>query len=152
MRNVVAYGSIKRNGNKADLSVAGKIAFNAQLIDMILNGRDECKVVITISENSEPKTNQQLKYYFGVVIPYCQLGFKALGWLLDKGRTDFELRMMFHKEEVPNTATGEIKSYPASLSKCSKESLSEFIESVIRFASEELGVAIPPPGETAKSL
>lgn len=145
MRIAQAYGSIKKSDHDVSMKVNGRLAFIGQMNDNILCGRNECAVIITVKEDSQPKTNKQLRYYFGVVVPYCMMGYRALGWDYDKEKTDTELRLMYHHEEVTNTQTGENKKYIASLSKASKKDLIEFIDNCVRFAIQELGIMIPAP-------
>jgi len=144
-QTVTGYGRIKRIGNSVELKINGKIAFNGQLCDIILNGKPECGVIVTVKRNSEPKSNEQLKYYFGVVVPYCMLGLNALGWRFDQKKTDQFLRKKFFVDEESNTETGEIESFPGELSKATILELSEYIEEIIQFAEEDLGVKIPQP-------
>lgn len=92
------------------------------------------------------RSNQQNRYYFGLVVPLVQQGIKDLGTELTKEETHEFLKARFNLSDLTNKETGESISIPISTTRLNKEQFGEYIEKIQRFASEFLNVVIPDPG------
>lgn len=96
-----------------------------------------------ISMNS--RSNQQNRYYFGLVIPLIQQGIKHLGTDITKEECHEFLKAKFNAQELVNEETGEYIQIPRSTTALNKEQFCEYISKIQQFASEFLNVVIPDP-------
>lgn len=133
-------------GYRLDLSY--KDLFLEEMAVNIGRGRKSVRVTVTIKEDSV-KSNQQMRYYRGVVVKRCAVPFfKSLGETAVNEETA-HIRLKYivgYTEEVANLKSGEMQSLPKSLKTANKEELSEFITDVIHFL-EENGLIVPRPEE-----
>lgn len=93
------------------------------------------------------RSNQQNRYYWGLVVPMIRKGIKELGTDLTHEETHEFLKSRFNKDELVNPGTGEMVEIPLSTTRLTKSEFGEYIENIQRFASEFLGLVIPDPGE-----
>lgn len=121
-------------------------AVNFPRIEKWLHSLAEGKYVLK-AERADKRSNQQSRYYFGLVVPLMQKAFKDLGHELSQQETHEFLKSRFNSFEVVNHDTGEAVSVPKSTTKLSKLEFSEYIEKIQRFAAEFLNTQIPNPGE-----
>lgn len=116
-------------------------ALSKHLVEL-KDGRYSVKI-----EKAHKRSEQQNRYYFGLVVPLMQKAFKDLGHELSQQETHEFLKAKFNSFEVVNHDTGEAVSVPKSTTKLSKLEFSEYIEKIQRFAAEFLNTQIPNPGE-----
>ena len=96
------------------------------------------------------RSNQQNRYYFGLVVPLIQKRIKDMGTELTKEETHEFLKARFNFSELVNEGTGEVLQLPVSTTRLNKEQFGEYIEKIQRFASEFLSIVIPDPGVQTK--
>lgn len=107
------------------------------------------KVRIRIERSYNKRSNNQNRYFHGVVIPVVQQGLIDAGWNEAKS---FEWVKDFIKHtvlmhEVVNEKSGEVIKTPRKTSELTTVEFMELVEDVARWASEYLNVCIPLPGE-----
>jgi len=142
---------IRYNGRVSEtgrLSIWGKGQFLQDI--QKLAGKD---VTITVTKAIKPISNKQRGYWHGVVVKMIHHRFKELGnhYTL-KQVSAFLMDKFFYTEDV-NPATGEIIRIPATLDSiggASSAMFSEKKEEIQRWASENLDLYIPDPGEQTK--
>ena len=93
------------------------------------------------------RSEQQNRYYFGIVVPLVQEGIKHLGTELTKQETHEFLKGKFNYQEISNKETGEYIQVPRSTTILNKEGFSEYIQKIQIFAAEFLNINVPDPGE-----
>jgi hypothetical protein len=93
------------------------------------------------------RSEQQNRYYFGIVVPLVQEGIKHLGTELTKQETHEFLKGKFNYQEIINKQTGEYIQVPRSTTILNKEAFSEYIAKIQQFSAEFLNVVIPDAGE-----
>lgn len=102
-------------------------------------------IVLTLDKKKRSRTNPQNSYYWAVIVPMIQQGFKDLGERLDIKTVHEFLLSQFSIKEVVNNETGEI----FTMTKRSKDmTTSEFMDHIAQcqqFAAEKLSVVIPDP-------
>lgn len=104
----------------------------------------EVEVEISITRVDGKKSNQQLRYFYSVVLPIIKNGLEDLqGESLTKEEVIMFLKDKYFYEEVP--INNEFVKLPMSLSKATKEEVSKFISNVINFGNDILGINIPEP-------
>lgn len=94
------------------------------------------------------RTNQQNKY-FHVVFTLLQKGFYDSGYedITTMEKAKAKIKDIFLSYEAPNKKTGEMYKVIRGTSDLSKDEGIDFIEQVLQFASEELGIYIPSSEE-----
>ena len=92
------------------------------------------------------RSEQQNRYYFGIVVPLVQDGIANLGTELSKQETHEFLKGKFNYQEIIKE-TGEYIQVPRSTTILNKEGFSEYIQKIQIFAAEFLNINVPDPGE-----
>ena len=103
------------------------------------------KLVKIQASSMRTKTNQQLRYYWGVIIPRLTTFYNETGlcsMTITKADTNDILNQKFFYEEV--RVGNEIERVVKSKSGATKEQMMKFIDNVIHYCTN-LGVEIPPP-------
>jgi len=113
-----------------------------RLFDQLRDG----KWLIEIGQANK-RSEQQNRYYWGLVIPLVQNGIKDLGTELTKEETHNFLKSKFNYTEIINKETGEYIQVPRSTTILNKEAFSEYIAKIQQFSAEFLNVVIPDPGQ-----
>jgi hypothetical protein len=110
----------------------------------VLNSDNSTDVEISITRVDAKKTNPQLAYFYGVVLPIIKAALEDLeGTSFTKEEVMWILKDRFFFEEV--RYGDKFTKIHLSLSKGKKDEVRIFIEKVINFASEILGVEVPTP-------
>lgn len=86
-------------------------------------------------------------YYWMVLTDYIQPGLYNTGWREIKTKDDahFFVANMFLKEIIANQHTGEAIERIKSTSGLSVKEFGEYLEEIIQWAAEYLGVVVPEP-------
>lgn len=91
----------------------------------------------------------QNAYYWSVVVPMVRKGLYDIGY--DDVRTNEDahevLKYLFIKKEVINKQTGEFYNITGHSKDLNIPEFQEYLESICRWAVENLGVVIPSPNE-----
>lgn len=99
-------------------------------------------VEICITRIDSKKTNPQLAYFYSTLVPIIRGGFESLtGEVYAKEDVVAFLKDKYFYEEI--MFQGQFIKTPLSLSKGKKEEVHKFIQDVITFAREILGVEVP---------
>ena len=114
----------------------------------------DSRVEVTIKPAGKEKTLKQLGYYYGVILPYICYGLIKAGndfnisHSADLEEIDIFLKEMFLKNGIElHTLHGEVIKGRSSLSASSKQETMDYLDDVIKFGTEDLGVDIPAPDE-----
>lgn len=108
----------------------------------IIGSDHQVDIELNITRADSKKTNPQLSYFFGVVLPIIKARFEDLeGTSFTKEEVILILKDRFFYEEL--YFEGEFKKVPLSLSKAKKDEVRKFIADVIEFATDILDVEIP---------
>ena len=125
--------------------------FKAEVVAMF-RGKE---FTLTVKPEMRTKTNKQLRYYFGVVLPYILQGFQEVGNNIPDTKNGIALvhtlmKRRFLEPVCIADANGEIHEVEPSLEDAAKEVVCEYIDKCIEFAKEYLNVHIPAPNEQAE--
>ena len=101
----------------------------------------------TLEKKRNKRSNEQNKYYWGVVVPLVKLGLTELGNLVDTESTHDFIKSEFNYKEIVNKDTGEVKKLPNSTTQLTKSEFSEMIERVKQWSAEWCNIYIPDAGE-----
>lgn len=99
------------------------------------------------AHNAKQRSNQQNRFYWGVVVPMVRDGFNEKGTELSLEETHEFLKYKFNSTEFVNHDTGECLPVPISTTKLMTTGFMEYVEKIQRFAAEWFGIVIPDPGE-----
>lgn len=138
-------------GGKTVLEITGHIdeagqlkLVNRKLLTQWLADNHNKNVVLTIERKKKKRSNQQCRYWFGVVVPMVQAGINDLGNDYSKEETHEFLKSKFNTKEV-EISEGHYIDIPLSTARLGTMEFMELIARVQQFASEMLGIVIPDP-------
>lgn len=110
----------------------------------IMNGDPDVEVELTIVKSDNKKSLQQLRYFYGVILPVIKHALEELqGEPLTKEEVIMFLKDKFFYEEVE--IGGHFVKMPMSFAKATKEDVHKFITNVLMFSNDVLGAHIPEP-------
>lgn len=110
----------------------------------LLNGDPDADVEICLTRIESKKTNKQLAYFYGMVLPIIKQRFEELsGETYTKDEVMSVLKDKFFSEEVE--FQGKFTKVPMSLSKAKKAEVDDFIRDVMDFSRDVLDITIPEP-------
>lgn len=91
----------------------------------------------------------QNSYYWGVIVEEVRKGLYEIGYQEVQTAADAHLfiKTMHLRKEFINIKTGEMFQAEGSTTELSIPEFNEFIERVIQWAAEWLGISIPSPNE-----
>ncbi|MDR6734222.1 hypothetical protein [Sphingobacterium sp. 2149] len=140
---LIYFGSVKDGA----LKIRNK---NALVLDLqSLEGKE---IEIRISKKKKTRSNEQNRYYWGVVVPIVKQGLIDAGYSREKINNSEVihelLKSMFcPKEELINEDTGEILFLPPTTTSNSTSQMMDYFEDIKRWCAENIGVYIPDPNE-----
>lgn len=134
--------AIKLDGNRYfkpdDMNVLQKY------LAEIMNGSPDVEVELNIVRHEGKKSVQQLRYFYGVMLPVIKQALEDLqGEPLTKEEVIMFLKDKFFYEEV--NMSGHFVKLPMSFAKATKEDVTKFISNVLSFANDVLNAHIPEP-------
>lgn len=98
-------------------------------------------VSIRVEIERPKRSNQQNRFYHGVVIP---LFAEHCGYDFEDMKDELALKLI--PREIVDMTTGEVKLVPGHTSKLNTKEFNELIERAQRLGAE-MGIYIPDPGE-----
>lgn len=101
------------------------------------------RVVLTLETYRRRRSNQQNRYYWGVVVEMVRDGLEKLGHEYSPEEVHEAMKWKFLKSHEDNTDLPTVKSTTILTTK----EFEEFCENIRRWASEYMGVVIPEPGQ-----
>ena len=112
-----------------------------KLFDQLRDG----KWMIEIAQANK-RSDQQNRYYFGVVVPLIQNAFNERGIDASKQEIHDTLKGKFNYVEVVNEETGEYTQIAKSTTGLNKEQFSQYLEKIQIWSAQFLNLVIPDPG------
>ena len=108
----------------------------------------KCKeFTFTLEKKKSKRSNEQNRYYWGVVVTLVKQGLTDLGYLVDTESTHDFIKSEFNYKEIVNEKTGEVKRLPNTTTQLSKTEFSEMIERIKQWSAEWCNIYIPDAGE-----
>lgn len=102
---------------------------------------------VEIKRHRARRSNDQNAYLWGVVYPAALQGFIDLGWttIVNTEHVHEYFKREFLSREFVNIRTGEVVSLPdMSTSGMTTEQFSVYIDQVVGYCLENMGVVVPP--------
>lgn len=113
-------------------------------LEELMQGNPNVDVELSIVRTDNKKSLQQLRYFYGVILPVIKQALEDLqGETLTKEEVIMFLKDKFFYEEVE--IGGHFVKLPMSFAKSTKEDVTKFIKSVLDFANSVLQTHIPEP-------
>lgn len=110
-----------------------------------LNGK---RVEITIQKLRSKRSNQQNRFYHGVVIPIAQDAFRELGYIMTKEETHEWIKSKFIEPKPMANKDGEfIGNFRPTTTDMTKTEFMDYIQQIQIWFAQTLGVTIPDPGQ-----
>lgn len=121
---------------------------NKSVIRKAFAGLKNGRYQITI-ESKNNRSIQQNRYYHGVVVPIVKDGLRDVGFSEIRTSEDAHevLKYLFLKKRIVNEETGEVIEKLGSTAKLSTIEFNEYVDEIIRWSAEYLGIQIPLPNE-----
>ena len=133
----------------------GKIILPSKRMQIELPKVFEGKPIkVTIEHNKVKRSDQQNRYYWGVVLPFVRDGFIDLGNNLQRnGESIVLIHKLMKSKFLENgiaiaDANGEVHTTEPTTSTLNKEEFSEYVEQIKAWATEFLNIYIPDADET----
>lgn len=137
MIKVEAYGEVDSDGKMR--------LWNSKHFSERVGARfKNMRIKITVEEDVPTKTNEQIKYYFGVFLKDFQAGMYKHGNIWDIARCRDLIESSFLLHEVVNTDTGEIEHRPKPLRDANKIEVGQMLTDAGNWA-KDFGIDIRPP-------
>jgi hypothetical protein len=101
---------------------------------------------ITVEKYRKAKSNPQLGWLFACIYPFVLRGLNDLGWeIASLDEVDALCKDKFAAREIVNINTGEVMEIPALKRDMTTTEFSTYVESIRKWAAEDLMVNIPDP-------
>lgn len=120
-----------------------KIIFRKRFEQELKNLRDG--EYILLLKRKGKRTDQQRKYYFGVMVIMITAELKRLGNNVDEETVHEWLKVKFNPVYIHNEAGEVIDTIGGSTTDLNKEQMSELIDRVIVWVQDNLNLSIPSP-------
>ena len=136
-----ALGKVDRNGI---MRIHNRHIFDS----MLLNHFKDKDVEVVVKTAKKNRSNNQNRYYWGVVIPIVQQGiFDTQGDWMTAEQTHQFLKTNFNYSEKVNEKTGEVLRFTNLTSYLSTIDFEIYMDKIRAFSDEYFGVIIPMPNE-----
>jgi len=133
IRTSVLKGKFKRNINQIVEAVSS------------FEGKD---CMFTIEPVKNKRSNQQNRYYHGVIIPIVKKCLKDAGYIMSNEDVHDLLKMKFLRETLfVNEDTGDITERTKSTTELSKSAFMDYVAEIRQFTLEYFNTDIPEPNE-----
>lgn len=141
MTNVATYGWIDEKGI---LHLYGRKRLDAELKKF-----KPCDVVVTIKKKGK-RTTQANNYYRCCIVKELQLNFRERGIDMDDEQVHEFLKLHFNKQYIHDDNGQVIGEYGGSTAEMNKDEISDYMERIIIWCGDKLGLVIEPPNTQTK--
>jgi hypothetical protein len=99
------------------------------------------RIQLTLEERKKGRSGPQNRYYFGVVVPIAQAGFRDMGDILSPDQVHEFFKWRFLKVQKNGY------EYAKSTADLSTVEFSDYVEQCAKFCAEFLNIEVPLPNE-----
>jgi hypothetical protein len=115
--------------------------------DLCIKTAPKGKWFMVITKIYRKRSLNQNAYYHAVCVQLVKDGLFDVGYKLTNDQTHEYLKEMFLRHEITNETTGEVKYINRSTTELKTIEFNEYIDNIISWADEYLGIKIPLPNE-----
>ena len=148
-KEIIATGRITEKG---EFKIHESEYFKANVINNF-RGKD---IEIFVRRKKKIRSNPQIRYYFGVVVRMIQENLLERGEKMSVEQIDYVLRYNYMYKEEINFITAEVTRLPKALNEkageASTSDVMDLIAGAQQWASEELELFIPDPGQDVQEF
>ena len=112
--------------------------------DTVSHSRD-MDVVVTIEKKRVKRSLDANAYYRGVAVVLITEALIELGHDVTTREVHEFLKAKFNTKEIVNKMTGQVEMMPVSTASLNSSEFNEYLQKIIIWAAEFLGVVIPEP-------
>lgn len=131
----------------------GKLILPKRMRIEIADVFNEKSIKVTVERNKAKRSDAQNRYYWAVVLPYVRDGFIDIGNELQRNGESIMLIHELMKERFLDNGIeladgyGEVMKTKPTTTSLTKDEMTDYIESIRRWAAEFLNVQIPDANE-----
>lgn len=126
--------------------INGKFKRNINQIVEAVSSFEGKECFFTIEKIKNKRSNQQNRYYHGVIIPIVKNCLKEAGYLMTNEDVHDLLKMKFLRETLfINEDTGDITERTKSTTELSKSDFMDYVAEIRQFTLEYFNTDIPDP-------
>jgi len=139
MKKTQTYGQIK----DGQLRI-----FKRKELDEIIRNTPDCHIVITFEKKRKKRSDNENRYYWGVVINDFVNGYlETTGDKITPEQAHEILKLKCNYTEIINKKTGEVLQVPQTTTDLSTTKFEEYLEDCRRFIFEWFGITVLLPNE-----
>ena len=128
--------------------VNNKLVSNLNRLKEVISSFNGKDILIKVSLLEEKRSNNQNRYYWGVIIPLVRKGLEDLqGCLFSSDEVHSFLKSKFNVDEKVDYDTGKIFEVPKSTTDNSTKDMEDYHTKIREFSKSYLNVEIPMPNE-----
>jgi len=116
-------------------------------IKKFIEANDGKMINIVIKRAKSKRSDNQNRYYWGVIIPILTEAFKDLGHRINKDECHHVLKSMFNYKDLANQDGEFVAKIGQSTAGLNKTEFIEYIDKIIEWSAEILNIQIPLPNE-----
>lgn len=134
--------------SKAICTIQQGVIANPAAIRQLFTGLDDGAYQVNVSPR-KVRSLKQNAFYWGVVVEMVRDGLRDAGFEGVKSKEDAHevMKALFLKRSVVNVNTGELVMIHGSTADLLTQQFNEYINQVLQWAAEYLGIVIPLPDE-----
>jgi hypothetical protein len=140
MNRIEQYGFVK----DGELKILGRKRMDAQLKDF-----PNCDVQVIIKRKGK-RSNPQNRYYWGIVVEEIRLKLLEFGDKYTPEEIHEGLKAKFNPKGTADVDGGAIFITGSTTTEMNKEEFGAYLDLIIKWAAESLGITIPEAGEQTK--
>ena len=126
----------------------GKFKRNLNTILEAVKAFEGKECLITIEKLSKKRSNNQNRYYHGVVIPIVKNCLKEAGYTMNNDEVHELLKLKFLREVLfINENTGDVTERVKSTTELSTSAFMDYVSEIRMFTLEYFNTDIPEPNE-----
>ena len=125
---------------------------NKKIVSAAFYSLPDGAYTVKIELRRKMRTLNQNQYYFGICLPLVREGLQDIGYkeIRTIEQAHELMKHMFLKKQLVQESTGEALEYIGSTAELTTMQFCEFIEKIIAWGAEYLGIIIPYPREQLK--
>lgn len=124
----------------------GKLSgYASEILTKFVKNNEGKNVEVVVRRKRAKRSDNQNRYYWGVIIPIIHSELVNLGHRLNSEEVHFFLKQKFNYKTVATKEGELIGEIPQSTATLNKLEFMEYVDKIIQWSAEILNVTIPQP-------